>query len=139
MRSRKPPGLQGILPLALERLWHQPPHDLRRRWSRLIDRDALRGDLLALLRIDGQPIAYEVFSEKLALGDEDIAIVIGDAEWDTIYVAQRERGALSAISVHSSGERAVSDFLGRALTMPGETEALAARLIRRLPANGPTH
>ncbi len=131
--------MRAAIPLGLDRLYHAAETDPRRIWTRLIDRDALRERLSNTLREAGHPIAFEVFGEKLVLGDDDVTIVIGEAEWDTMFVAQRERGALSCISVHASGERAVSDFLARALADPGECERLAGRIVHRLPLRGPAH
>lgn len=131
--------MRAAIPLGLDRLYHAGDTDPRRIWARLIDRDALRERLSNILREAGHPIAFEVFGEKLVLGDDDVALVIGEAEWDTIFVAQRERGALSSISIHASGERAVCDFLARALSDPGECERLASRIVRRHPLHGLAH
>lgn len=131
--------MHAAIPLGLDRLYHAAETDPRRVWTRLIERDALRERLSRILREAGHPIAFEVFGDRLVLGDDDVTIVIGDAEWDTIFVAQRERGALSSISIHASGERAVCDFLARALSDPGECERIAGRTILRHPLYGPAH
>ena len=117
--------------LSLSGLWHQPPTELRRRWARLVDIDTVRSALFKILRAEGSPITFDVFNEVITLGDDDIAIVIGQGEWDTFFVAQRERGGLSDISIHSGAERAVADFLGRALSEPGHSESLVTGLVRR--------
>ncbi|HRE19912.1 MAG TPA: hypothetical protein PKW21_02620 [Rhabdaerophilum sp.] len=136
---RKVSGIRASIPLGLDRLYHATETDPRRVWTRLIDRETLRERLSRVLRETGHPIAFEIFGEKLVLGDDDVAIVIGEAEWDTVFVAQRERGALSNISIHASGERAVCDFLARALSDPGECERIAGRIVRRHPLHGPAH
>lgn len=110
-------------PLSLANRWTGPSNSLRIRVARLVNRAQTAQRIEALLRHQGDPIAYEVFDRTFILcepelpgvkGDPDIAIVIGDAEHDLFFVAQRERGGLSSISVHEAIHDAVRDFLRRA-------------------------
>lgn len=129
---------RSALPLSLS-FWTRPPHDGHRRWSRLVDREHLREALFEILGAHAAPLVYEVFGETLVMGDSDITIEIGEAEWDSFYVGQRERGALSEVSFHASAERAVTDFLIRAIGPDGAVLALAPRLVRRHPLGAATH
>ncbi len=79
-------------------------NNLRIRVSRLIDRPETARRIESLLRQHGHPIAYEVFDREFVLcephlagvqGDPDIAVVIGDAEYDMFFVPSA-RGAGSA-------------------------------------------
>lgn len=108
----------------IDNRWRGLASSLRRRWAERVDRDQTAMRIEALLRAHGHPIAFEVFERHFILcepqvpgvqGDPDIAIVLGDAEFDLFFVAQRERGALSGVSVHESVHDAVRDFLGRAM------------------------
>lgn len=110
-------------PLLLTNRWTNLSNSLRIRVASLVDRAETARRIEALLRQHGDPIAYEVFDREFKLcapdmpgvsGDPDIAIVIGDAEHDLFFVAQRERGALSSLSVHESIHDALRDVLGRA-------------------------
>lgn len=110
-------------PLSLANRWIGPSNSLRIRVARLVNRAQTAQRIEALLRQQSDPIAYEVFDRAFILcepelpgvkGDPDIAIVIGDAEYDLFFVAQRERGGLSSISVHEAIHDAVRDFLRRA-------------------------
>lgn len=114
--------------LLLANRWTNLSNSLRIRVAGLVDRAETARRIEALLRQHGDPIAYEVFDRDFKLcapdvpgvnGDPDIAIVIGDAEHDLFFVAQRERGALSALSVHESIHDALRDFLGRAIGTAG--------------------
>ncbi len=82
------------------------------------------------MREVGAPVAYEVFDSAFVLcapdlpgvaGDPDIAFVIGDAEHDLFFVAQRERGGLSGISIHESIHDAADDFMRRAAGTAGHS------------------
>lgn len=109
--------------LTLANRWTNLSNSLRIRSAGLVDRAESARRIEALLTQHGDPIAYEVFDREFMLcapdvpgvsGDPDIAIVIGDAEHDLFFVAQRERRALSSLSVHESIHDALRDFLGRA-------------------------
>jgi len=109
--------------LTLANRWTNLSNSLRIRSAGLVDRAESARRIEALLTQHGDPVAYEVFDREFVLcapdvpgisGDPDIAIVIGDAEHDLFFVAQRERGALSSLSVHESIHDALRDFLGRA-------------------------
>jgi hypothetical protein len=111
-------------PLPLTNRWTNLSNSLRIRVAKLVDRAETAQRIEILLRRSGHPIAYEVFDRAFILcaphlpgvsGDPDIAIVIGDAEHDLFFVAQRERGGLSSLSVHESIHDALRDFLGRAI------------------------
>lgn len=113
-----------MIPLSLTNRWTGISSSLRIRVSQLVDRPETARRIESLLRQRGHPIAYEVFDREFILcepqlpgvqGDPDIAIVIGDAEFDLFFVAQRERGGLSSISVHEKIHDALQDFLGRAM------------------------
>lgn len=115
-------------PLTLTNRWTGISNSLRIRVAGLVDRPETARRIEALLRQQGHPIAYEVFDRAFILcaphlpgvsGDPDIAIVIGDAEHDLFFVAQRERGGLSSISVHEAIHDALRDFLGRAIGAAG--------------------
>lgn len=104
--------------------WTGPSNSLRIRVARSLDRVETSARIEALLRSKGAAIAYEVFDRDFVLcephlpgvqGDPDIALVIGDAEHDLFFVAQRERGGLSFLSVHEAIHDALRDFLGRAM------------------------
>lgn len=121
-----------MFPLPLSRRWTGPSNSLRVRVARLVDRPGTARHLETLLREHGHPIAYEVFDRAFVLcapalagvpGDPDIALVIGDAEHDLFFVAQRERGGLGSISVHEAIHDAVRDFLGRAIGASGPPHA----------------
>lgn len=111
-------------PLTLTNRWTGISNSLRIRSAALVDRPETARRIEALLRAHGDPIAYEVFDREFVLcephlpgvsGDPDIAIVIGDAEHCLFFVAQRERGGLSSISLHEAIHDAVRDFLGRSM------------------------
>lgn len=111
-------------PLTLAGRWTHSGNSLRIRWAGMVDREATAARIEAVLREHGAAIAYEIFDRQFCLcapdipgvaGDPDIAIVLGNAEFDLFFVAQRERGGLSAVSVHESLEDAVRDALGRAM------------------------
>lgn len=119
-------------PLPISNRWTGASSSLRIRVARAIDRAETARRIEALLREHGAPIAYEVFDREFVLcephlpgvqGDPDIASVIGDAEYDLFFVAQRERGGLSSISVHESLHDAVRDFLGRSIGPSGVQHA----------------
>ncbi len=110
--------------LDLGARWRPPEAALRIRWAAHVDRDETGERIESLLRRQGHPLSYEVFDRRFTLcapdvpgvqGDPDIAIVLGEAEFSLFFVAQRERGALSALSVHEAIHDAVRDFLGRAM------------------------
>ncbi|CAH0287226.1 hypothetical protein [Roseomonas sp. CECT 9278] len=99
------------------------PHGSAQRLSARLDRAALAGRLAALLRDHGAPIGYTLFGDDFLLcapalpgvaGDPDIALVLGDADHGLFVVAQRERGALSFVSVHEAIHDAAADLLSRA-------------------------
>jgi hypothetical protein len=122
--------------LPLAHRWTNLSNSLRVRVSLLVDRPRTARRIQLVLREHGAPIAYEVFEQAFALcepslpgvrGDPDIALVIGDAEHDLFFVALRERGALSSLSVHEAIHDAVRDFLGRAIGPAGH--AHVARVI----------
>jgi hypothetical protein len=119
-------------PLILTNRWTGISNSLRIRVARLVDRPETARRIEALLRQHGHPIAYEVFDREFILcepalpgviGDPDIAMVIGDAEHDLFFVAQRERGGLSSISVHEGIHNALRDFLGRTIGAAGPSSA----------------
>jgi len=123
--------------LPLSWLGGRPDTALARRMARTLDRVALAARLRAVLAVHGAPLGYEVFGQDFVLGGEarpEIAIVIGDAEHDLFFVAQRERGALDAISVHEGAIAAVADFLGRGAEGLPAPRRLAARLVASGPA-----
>ncbi len=104
--------------------WTSTFREPGRRMARALDRAAVSRRLEALLRREGEPIAYEVFGRRFVLcepevpgvqGDPDIMLILGDAEHDLFIVAQQERGALSAVSGHENIHLALGDFLLRAL------------------------
>jgi hypothetical protein len=112
-----------MTPITLDR-WTGPSNNLRIRVARSLDRVETSARIEALLRSKGAPIAYEVFDRSFVLcephlpgvqGDPDIALVIGDAEHDLFFVAQRERGGLRFLSLHEAIHDALRDFLGRAM------------------------
>ncbi|MBN8533009.1 MAG: hypothetical protein J0L51_02865 [Rhizobiales bacterium] len=112
-----------MTPITLNR-WTGSSNSLRIRVARELDRAGTSGRIEAVLRAHGAPIAYEVFDRDFVLcephlpgvqGDPDIALVIGDAEHELFFVAQRERGGLKFLSVHEAIHDAVRDFLGRAM------------------------
>ncbi|MCU0883591.1 MAG: hypothetical protein MUC44_01375 [Beijerinckiaceae bacterium] len=111
-------------PLLLTNRWTSTYSSLRIKVARQLDRPATALKIEALLRQHGHPVAYEVFDHDFVLcephlpgvrGDPDIAIVIGDAEHDLFFVAQRERGGLGFVSVHEAIGQALRDFLDRAM------------------------
>ena len=128
-------------PLTLTNRWTGISNSLRIRVAGLVDRPETARRIEALLRQQGHPIAYEVFDRAFILcaphlpgvsGDPDIAIVIGDAEHDLFFVAQRERGGLSSISVHEAIHDALRDFLGRAIGAAG-LSAVSGLIARKDP------
>jgi len=117
-----------VSPLSLTGRWTGPSNSLRLRVSRGLDRAETARRIETLLRRHGAPIAYEVFGRDFVLcapdlpgvaGDPDIAIVLGDAEHELFFVAQRERGGLGPISVHSAPHDAIRDFLVQAMGAAG--------------------
>jgi hypothetical protein len=114
--------------LTVKDRWTGLSNSLRIRTARMVDRPETARRIEALLRQSGHPIAYEVFDCAFVLcaphlpgvqGDPDISIVIGDAEHDLFYVAQRERGGLSFVSVHEAIHDALRDFLWRSTGTSG--------------------
>ncbi|MDP2800728.1 MAG: hypothetical protein Q8O26_02485 [Phreatobacter sp.] len=129
-----------MTPLVLSGRWDGPSNSLRIRVARALDRLETATRIEVLLRQHGAPIAYEVFDRSFVLcepalpgvsGDPDISIVIGDAEHDLFFVAQRERGGLSSLSVHAAIHDAVWDFLRRA-AVPSNLHQVS-RVIVTLP------
>lgn len=117
-----------MTPITLTNRWVGLSNSLRLRVARAIDRAETAKRIEALLREHGAPIAYEVFDREFVLcephlpgvvGDPDIALVIGDAEHELFFVAQRERGGLSGLSVHESLHDAIRNFLGQAIGPSG--------------------
>ena len=113
-----------MAPLQLSNRWTNLSNSLRIRWAEAVDREVTAVRIERLLEGHGAPLAYEVFGRAFCLcapdlpnvaGDPDIAIVLGDAEHQLFFVAQRERGGLDSISIHESINDAVRDFLGRAM------------------------
>ncbi len=116
--------MSPVPPLTITNRWTGISNDFRVRLARLVNRDETARRTEALLRQIGAPVAYEVFGHEFALCSPafpDIAFVIGDAEHDLFFVAQRERGALGRISVHESVHDAADDFLGRATDSVGRS------------------
>jgi hypothetical protein len=110
-------------PLPIANRWTGLSHSLRVGLARRVDRAETARRIEELLRASGPPLAYEVFDRSFDLcppgtpgpsGYPDITIVIGDAEHDLFFVAQRERGALGRVSVHESIHDAADDFMRRA-------------------------
>lgn len=131
-----------MTPLSLTNRWTGLPSSLRIRVARLVDRSETTRRIETLLREHGDPITYEIFDHRFMLcepdlpgvqGDPDIAIVIGDAEHDLFFVAQRERGGLSAISVHEAVDDAVRDFLGRVMGRAGHSHVSGVIARKELP------
>lgn len=114
------------------------PASLAARLSARLDRAALTARIAALLRDHGAPIRYELFGRDILLcapalpevvGDPDIALVLGDAVQGLFVVAQRERGALSCVSVHEAIHDAAADLLSRAAPGLADARARLGRLI----------
>ncbi len=115
-------------PLSIADRWTGPSNSLRIRSARRVNRAETARAIEALLREIGPPLAYEVFDLSFDLGEPgppgapsypDITLVVGDAQFDLFFVAQRERGALGRISVHESIHDAVDDFMRRATDAAG--------------------
>ncbi|MCZ8315141.1 hypothetical protein [Phreatobacter sp.] len=115
-------------PLPIANRWTGLSNSLRVRCARSVNRAETARALEALLREIGPPLAYDVFDRSFDLGEPgtpgapsypDITIVIGDAEHDLFFVAQRERGALGRVSVHESIHDAADDFMRRATDAVG--------------------
>ncbi len=126
--SRRLTRLAPTPPLPIAGRWTGLSNSLRVRLAQRLDRAETARRIEALLREIGAPLAYEVFGRSFDLGADapfgawgfpDITIVIGDAEFDLFFVAQRERGALGRISVHESINDAVDDFMRRATDTVG--------------------
>ncbi len=91
--------------LTIVNRWRLSEASLRIRWAAHLDQVETAKRIESLLRRQGHPIRFEVFDRSFTLcepdvpgvkGDPDIAIVLGEAELSLYFVAQRERGALSA-------------------------------------------
>ena len=124
--------MAATLPLPIANRWTGLSNSLRVRLARQVDRAETARRIEALLRENGPPLAYEVFDRSFDLcppgtpgpsGFPDITVVIGDAEHDLFFVAQRERGALRRVSVHESILDAADDFMRRATDDAGPSES----------------
>ncbi len=116
--------MSPVPPLPLTNRWTGISNDFRVRLARLVNRDETARRIEALLREIGAPVAYEVFGHEFVLCSPefpDIAFVIGDAEHDLFFVAQRERVALGRISIHERVHDAADDFLRRATDSVGRS------------------
>lgn len=127
-----------MIPLPIANRWIGISNNLRMRVARSVDRAETARRIEALLREHGAPIAFEVFDREFVLcephlpgvkGDPDIAIVLGDAEFELFFVAQRERGGLNAVSVHETIHDALGNFLVKAIG-PGGLKHVAGMIAR---------
>ncbi len=130
-----------MVQLNIGNRWRSSEASLRIRWAAHLDQVETGQRIESLLRRQGHPIRFEVFDRSFTLcepdvpgvkGDPDIAIVLGEAELSLYFVAQRERGALSALSVHESIHDAVRDFLGRAMDNSGPVH-VSQTVVLRVP------
>jgi hypothetical protein len=126
-------------PLIITNRWTGVANSSRMRLASLVDRPETSRRIEALLRQVGANVAYEVFDRDFTLcapdlpgvaGDPDIALVIGNAEHDLFFVAQRERGGLSAISIHEAIHDAVGDFIRRAVGAAGNSHVAGIVALR---------
>ncbi len=121
--------------LDLGARWRSTESSLRVRWAAHLDQADAARRIESLLRMHGHPISFEVFDRRFTLcepqvpgvqGDPDIAVVLGEAECRLFYVAQRERGALSALFRPRSHPRCGTRLSGRAIGSTGPDYASEA-------------
>lgn len=126
--SRRFPQLAPTPPLPITGRWTGLSNGLRVRLARRFNRAETARRIEALLRQTGAAVAYDVFEHRFDLGVyntraaseyPDITLVIGDAEFELFFVAQRERGALGHVSVHESIHDAADDLIRRATESVG--------------------
>ncbi len=118
--------------------WNRPLGTPASRLSAGFDRALLAARIRKVLDSWGAPVVYEIFDQRIVLdapslpgrqADPEIALAIGDAQGGLLFVAQRERGALGAVSVHETLPDALRDFLGRAMPPAAVTPERIARCL----------